>query len=238
MRMNEPFMGKPEDANGFYRPNLMRFIWPALFAAWFIALCFVPDPRPLGASEFIVQGLRSIVGLSEPLARALATIVLRSLALAGLGILLVQSIGRVRLRIAIPAALILAPLFAILAQWINYGFFPISQQIRLGAVSAIAGVLLGFILRRNFKVVAGLVLLACGLVVWGASTGISDDLYDAARATGLHVLARADGIPEGDAGFARLMEVAFAFAEDNSHGRDPVILQQAAILALAVILGE
>ena len=52
------------------------------------------------------------------------------------------------------------------------------------------------------------------------------------------MLSAADRIPDGDAGFARLLEVAFAFAEDNSHGTDPVAPNVAAILALGVILGD
>jgi hypothetical protein len=155
-----------------------------------------------------------------------------------IGVLLVQSFGRARLKVVVPAALVLAPLLAVLAQWINYTYFPIAQQVWFGVVSAVLGVLLGFILRRNGMAIAALVILAVGLFVWCTSTSISDDLYDAARATGLHVLETADEIPKDDPGFEKLMEVAFAFAEDNSHGRDPVLPNRAAILALGVILGE
>jgi hypothetical protein len=158
--------------------------------------------------------------------------------LAVIGVLLVQSFGRARLKVAVPAALVFAPLLAVLAQWINYTYFPIAQQVWFGVVSAVLGVLLGFILRRNDAAMAALVLLAVSLFVWGTSTGISDDLYDAARTTGLHVLETANEIPKGDAGFEKLMEIAFAFAEDNSHGRDPALPHRAAILALGVILGE
>ncbi len=105
-------------------------------------------------------------------------------------------------------------------------------------MSAVFGVLFGFILRRSVLAMAALVILAVGLFVWGTATSISDDLYDAARTTGLYVLETADEIPEGDAGFGKLMEVAFAFAEDNSHGRSSVLPNRAAILALSVILGE
>ena len=45
-------------------------------------------------------------------------------------------------------------------------------------------------------------------------------------------------MPDGDAGHARLIELAFGFAEDDSHGTDPVLANRAAILALAVILGD
>jgi hypothetical protein len=236
--MKEPRTAVPEDSSSFRHPNRMTLIWNGLLLAWFVALCLVPDPRPLGASELAVKGVRLLADVSDPIARAFATIALRGMGLAMIGVLLVQSFGTARFKVVVPAALILAPLLAVLAQWINYTYFPIAQQVWFGVVSAVLGVLLGFILRRNRLAMAALVILAVSLFAWGTSTGISDDLYDAARATGLHVLEFADEIPKGDAGFEKLMEVAFAFAEDNSHGRNPVLPHRAAILALGVILGE
>ncbi len=236
--MNEPRSAAPEDSSFSRQPSRMTLIWHGLLLAWFVVLCLVPDPRPLGASELAVKAVRLLVGVSDPIARAFATIALRGMGLAVIGVLLVQSFGRARLKVVVPAALVLAPLLAVLAQWINYTYFPITQQVWFGVVSAVLGVLLGFILRRNGVAMAALVILAVGLFVWCTSTSISGDLYDAARATGLHVLETADEIPKGDAGFEKLMEVAFAFAEDNSHGRDPVLPHRAAILALGVILGE
>jgi hypothetical protein len=238
VEMNEQRIAAAEDPSSSLQPSRMTLIWHGLLVAWFIVLCLVPDPRPLGASELAVKVVRLMVGVSDPIARALATIALRGMGLAVIGVLLVQSFGRARLKVAVPAALVFAPLLAVLAQWINYTYFPIAQQVWFGVVSAVLGVLLGFILRRNDAAMAALVLLAVSLFVWGTSTGISDDLYDAARTTGLHVLETANEIPKGDAGFEKLMEIAFAFAEDNSHGRDPALPHRAAILALGVILGE
>jgi hypothetical protein len=238
VEMNEPRATAREDSSSYRQPRRMTLIWYGLLLAWFVVLCLVPDPRPLGASELAVKGVRLLLGVSDPIARAFATIALRGMGLAVIGVLLVQSFGRARLKVVVPAALVLAPAIAVLAQWINYTYFPIAQQVWFGVVSAVLGVLLGFVLRRNGVAMAALVILAVGLFVWGTSTGISDDLYDAARATGLHVLETADEIPKGDAGFEKLMEVTFAFAEDNSHGRDPVAPNRAAILALGVILGE
>jgi len=238
VEMNEPRITSPEDSSSSRQPSRMTLIWHGLLLAWFVVLCLVPDPRPLGTSELAVKGVRLLAGVSDPIARAFATIALRSMGLVVIGVLLVQSFGRARLKVVVPMALVLAPLLAVVAQWINYTYFPIAQQVWFGVVSAVLGVLLGFILRRNGVAMAALVILAVGLFVWGTSTSISDDLYDAARATGLHVLETADEIPKGDAGFEKLMEVAFAFAEDNSHGRDPVLPHRAAILALGVILGD
>jgi hypothetical protein len=236
--MNEPCTATPEVLSLSFQPSRMTLIWIGLLLAWFVVLCLVPDPCPLGAPELAVNGVRKLAGVSEPIARAIATIVLRGMGMAVIGILLVQSFGRARLKFVVPSALVLAPLVVLSAQWINYTYFPIAQQVWFGVVNAVLGVLLGFILRRNVAAMATIVILAVGLFIWGTSTGISDDLYHSARATALHVLETAAEIPKGDAGFEKLMEVAFAFAEDNSHGRDPIPPQRAAILALGVILGE
>ena len=206
--------------------------------AWFVALCVIPDPRPLGAPEWAVRGVRSLIGVSVPGARAVATIALRGAGLAMIGILLSLSFGRVRVQWALPLVLVVAPLLAVAAQWINYGYFPIAPQLRFGVVSVILGTLAGFVLRRSRVALAGLMILAVGLFAWGSSTGIPDDLYEAARATGLYLLENAEDVPNGDDGFASLVHAAFTFAADNSHGTDPVRPNQAAILALGVILGE
>jgi uncharacterized protein YfiM (DUF2279 family) len=134
--------------------------------------------------------------------------------------------------------LVVASLLAVVAQWVNYGYLPIVPQLRFGVVSAILGALAGLALRRSRMAMVVLVTLAVGLFAWGTSTGIPDDLYEAARAMGLHVLENAEDVPKGDDGFARLLHVAFTFAEDNSHGTDAVLPNRAAILALGVILGE
>jgi hypothetical protein len=52
------------------------------------------------------------------------------------------------------------------------------------------------------------------------------------------LLANADQIPSGDEGFMKLVELAFLYAEDNSHSTDAVHANRAAILALGVILGQ
>jgi len=81
-------------------------------------------------------------------------------------------------------------------------------------------------------------LVTGGLAAWGAQTGVSDDLYDAWQGTARHVLEVAGDVPDGDEGFLRLLQVAFAYAEDNSHGTDAVLPNRAAILALGKILGD
>jgi len=236
--MNQPIGTTPEESVPPGPSGRMPGIWRGFLLAWILALCIVPDPRPLGAPEWAVRLAGSVGGFSEATARALATGALRGLGLAAIGVLLVLALGRIRLKVAAPAALLLAPLIALLAQWVNYGYFPIAPQARFGVVSAILGVLIGLGLRRSRVALAALVVLPVGLFLSATSTGIGDDLNDIARATGRHVLESADEIPKGDAGFAMLMERAFAYAEDNSHGTDPVLPNRAAILALGVILGE
>ncbi len=234
-------LSKTNTPTEFLYPSPSRWtpwVWLGLLIAWLVTVSIVPDPRPLSAPDWAVRLAVSAGGLSEATARAFATIALRGMGLAAIGILLVLALGRVRLGLAAPAALVLSPLLALLSQWLNYDYFPIAPQAQLGVVSAIVGALLGMALRRSKAALAAVVILPVGLFLWGTSTGISDDLYEVARTTGLHVFESADDIPTGDAGFARLMETAFAFAADNSHGTDPVLTNRAAILALGVILGE
>lgn len=52
------------------------------------------------------------------------------------------------------------------------------------------------------------------------------------------MLDAAADVPDGDEGFLRLLEIAFAYAADNSHGTDAVLPNRAAILALGKILGD
>lgn len=212
--------------------------WALVLLVWCVLLCFVPDPRPLGASDWAVNAMRSTLGVSEPTSRALATIALRACGLALTGVFLSFCLKQISLKTAAVVVLLLAPCLAVLCQWINYGYFPIFIQLQLGITSAIVGALFGLAFRRSW--IAGGVLAAflAGLYLSGTSTGISDDLAEDALATGEYLLANADSVPSGDEGFAKLLELAFMYAADNSHGTDAVHPNKAAILALGVILGE
>jgi len=220
-----------------FSPNSRLWLWRGLLALWFIALWLGPDPRPLGAPEWAVA-LAGSVGLSEPSARAAATLVLRVGGIALLGALLMLAFGARKLDRRAVVAILLAPVLAVAALWANYGYFPISLQIQIAGVSAALGALAGLALRRNLIAAIAVVVLTAGLFTWGTATGIDDELNEATRAVGLHLMAEADRVPDGDAGFVALLEIAFAFAEDNSHNSDPVLLNRAAILALGVIIGE
>ncbi len=204
---------------------------------WFVVLWLGPDPRPLGAPEWAVNQA-GLLGLSEPAARAVTTLVLRVVGLALLGALLMLAVGARKLGPAAAIAIFLAPVLAVAALWANYGYFPITIQIAMAAVSATLGALAGLALRRNLIAAVSVVVLTAGIFTWGTATGIDDELDAATRAVGVHLLAAADEVPDGDAGFVTLLEIAFRFAEDNSHNTDPVLLNQAAILALGVILGD
>jgi len=220
------------------RPPLASAAWGMALLLWLIALAILPDPRPLGAPEWLVQTVRSAIDVSDPSARAAATIVFRSASVGLIGVLLALSLQRVPTGYAAPFVLVATPLIAVGVKWINFGYLPISPQIELIVVAAIVGGLAGLALRRNRIALAGLVTAALVLSIWGTSTGVTDDLYEAARAAGLHVLEHADEVPSGDESFARLLEVAFAYAEDNSHGTGAILPNQAAMLAMGVILGE
>lgn len=204
----------------------------------FVAVSVVPDPRPLSAPDWAVQAIQSLFGLSESLSRVVSTIVLRGMAFGLFGVLLALLFMRFPLRWAAPSVLLLSPVFAVGSQWINHGYFPAPVQWQLSIASATLGALVGLALRGSVLCIIGLGVFVAAVLAWGLSTGISNDLDSAARATGLHLLESMDDIPSGDDGFIAYMQTAFAFAEDNSHGTDPIFPNQAAILALGVILGE
>lgn len=69
------------------RRNSVLLTWGALLLAWLVVLCTIPDPRPLAAPEWSVRLMRSLIGLSEPTARAVATIALRGI---GIGLFCLQ----------------------------------------------------------------------------------------------------------------------------------------------------
>ena len=219
----------------------MRLFFGLALFAWFVALCIFPDPRPLGAPEWsvrAVRGLGGLGGLAEPMARALATLILRAAGFGVLGILISLVLSSARIVWAAPIVVLFATFLAVVSQWINHGHFPIAMQIQLAVVSVVIGTLVGDSIQRSLIAIVALIVFAGGLFVWGTSTGISDDLDDAARITGQHLLAKANEIPNGDDGFTAILQAAFSFAEDNSHRTDAVFANQAAILALGVILGE
>ena len=215
----------------------LRWRWLALLGLWFAALCMLPDPRPLGAPEWGVTSM-GWLGLGESSARALATVLLRSGGLALLGALLMLASGAARLGWPAALVVVLAPVLAVAALRLNYGYFPIWPQLQIAAPSAAVGALAGLALRRSRVAATSVVVVITTVFVWGTATAIDDELDAATRAAALDILAGADRVPDGDAGFAALLERAFAFAEDNSHGVDPVLPNRAAVLALGVILGD
>ena len=219
-------------------PKHDPFIWTVLLLAWFLLISLLPDPRPLGAPDWAVNMMRSLGGFSEPTARAVATIVLRASGIVVLGILASLVLLNFRVSIAAPVAFIGAVVLAIGSMWINYGYFPITMQIQLAIISSIVGALVGMVLRRSKISLAVLIVFLVGLFAWGTSTGISNDLDRAARATGLHLLESADDIPNADEGFKEILHRAFQFAADNADGTNAIEQNKAAILALGVILGE
>ncbi len=207
-------------------------------AAWLVMLCVLPDPRPLGAPEWTVKLVQRAIGITEPRARFVATTLLRGAGVGLIGVLLAIALSTWKSRAAVPTLLIIAPVLALVAKWINFGATPIWPQLVFILVVAFFGALLGLALRRKWAALGTLAVLVGGLAAWGASTGVCNDLYQAWQGTARHVLEAAAEVPDGDEGFLRLLEIAFAYAEDNSHGTDAVLPNRAAILALGKVLGD
>jgi hypothetical protein len=213
-------------------------VMSSLLLVWTVALWIVPDPKPLAAPDWAVDGIHSTFKLSEHGSRAVAATILRGMGLALLGVFVTLSLSSLPIHLAAPASLILAPMLAILSQRLNYGYFPVSLQLQLSIPSAILGVLFGLALRRSWIAGGILVVFLSGGYLWGTSIHMNDDLSNDARLTGEYLLSQAESIPADEAGFARLFELAFAFARDNSHRNDGIYPNQVAILALGVVLGD
>ena len=215
-----------------------RWVGPALLCTWVLILCFVPDPRPLGAPAWAVAAIRAISGVDEPAGRLLATLALRSAGLALLGALVMVAMAAKRWDRRSAAAIVLAPVLATATLWVNLGYVPIAQQIKVAAAAAATGAIAKLALHRSPLTASGLVVALGGLFAWGTATGIGDELDAAARTVGRQLLADAEELPDGDEGFVLLVERSFRIAEAGGQGSDPVRANEAAILALAVILGD
>jgi hypothetical protein len=213
-------------------------LWGVALAVWFLVLCILPCPRPLSSPDWLVRGVRSLANLPEPYARFVSALLFRSTGLFLLGGLVSLSLSSFRLRLAVPAGIVLACLLAIAAMWFNYGHFPVTVQLQVGLPSAIIGVLLGLSIFRSRLAIGVLVGLAAMVAGLGATIGISDELDVAARTLGRELLEDLDGIPSGEEGFVALIQKAFADAEESSSNLDPVFANKAAILSVGVILGE
>jgi hypothetical protein len=182
--------------------------------------------------------VQACAGLGEPAARLIATLLLRATGLALLGALVMQALGARGWDRRGFAGLLCAPLLAIAVLWANLGYFPIALQLEIATFSAVTGAIARLALQRRPFTAAGLLLGLGALFAWGSATGIRDELDHATRAVGRHLLDSAKEVPDGDAGHARMIELAFGYAEANSQGADPVLANRAAILALSVVLGE
>lgn len=205
---------------------------------WLVLLCLVPDPRPLAAPDWSVRLAGEVAGISEPAARFVATAVLRGAGVGLVGVLLAIALSGWRSRYSTACVLAGAPLMAVAAKRINFGTMPIWPQLFYILIVAFLGGLAGLALRRNWSALIALTVSTFGIAVWGTSTRVPNDVYEAWRGTVLHVLDAAPDVPDGDEGFLRLLQIAFAYAEDNSHGTTAILPNRAAILALGLLLGD
>lgn len=209
-----------------------------VLVAWLVLLCLVPDPRPLAAPHWSVRLAGHVAGINEPAARFVATALLRGAGVGLVGVLLATALSGWRSRYSTACVLAGAPLLALATKRINFGTMPIWPQLVCILIVAFLGALAGLALRRNWAALLALTVSTFGIAVWGTSTRVPNDVYDAWRGTFLHVLDAAPDVPDGDEGFLRLLQIAFAYAEDNSHGTSAILPNRAAILALGLLLGD
>ena len=226
------------DVSRTQHPLGLRPFWLACLAVWAVALMVIPDPRPLSAPEWAIHAVQTLAGSSEPKARFIAAISLRAVGLVLLGILVAMSFhAATTRRVAVPV-LAATALLAVGVKWLHFDYFPTREELFFILVVSILGALLGLAIRRNWIAAGGLAGLCGALFAWGASTTVPEDLEQAARVTGRHLLESAATIGSGDGAFGQVLRMAFEYARENSHGTDPVFPNRAAILALGVIIGD
>lgn len=218
--------------------SLTSRIAAVAIVVWLVLLCLVPDPRPLAAPDWTVRLAGYVAGVNEPTARFVATAILRAAGVGLIGVLLAIAMSGCRSPYSTACALAGAPLLAVTAKRINFGSMPIWPQLVFILSMTLLGTLAGLALRRNWAALLTLTVSTAGLAVWGTSTRVPNDVYEAWRGTVLHVLQAAPDVPDGDEGFLRLLQIAFAYAEDNSHGTTAILPNRAAILALGLLLGD
>lgn len=221
----------------FGKQPKVTLIWRTFLLFWFIVTCTAPAPLPLGAGKLLVGFIDLFMTLPDNISATIAAVALRCLSFSILGLLLVQSLRTLPRKTNLLLCLITAPIIITLSLWIYHSHFPVPLQLWLGVISGEAGVLAAFALKKSKSAFLSLLFLLTTIFIWATSTGISDDLYENAKAASRHLLQAANDIPDGDRGFEILMEKAFAFAQDNTREK-AVEPNKAAILALGFILGE
>lgn len=222
------------------QPRLEPWNRPWSWAAviWILLLCFLPDPRPLATPAWSIKLVKAALHVQDPAARVIAAIALRMIFLGLLGILVARASNARRFDRNAWIALLVAPCLGLLTLWVNHGYFPLNAQLKLAIIATLAGVLVTFVLRRNWWA-GGALLVVLGLTYGQlANYSVEDDLALATRAQVGRLLAIAPDLPDGDEGFLQLSTAAFALAQKRSEQGDPVLENQAAVLALALVLGD
>ncbi len=174
--------------NNYINQKNSIFFPGALLLFWLIGMIFLMEPSPLKTPHWLVETLQSMLSLSEPNARIFATMVLRGFGIGMIGVLLAGALRAYPLIWSGPLVMILTPVLALSVKWIQYGYFPLRIQIFFIVTVALFGALSGLSLHRSGIAIVVMVMFVVGLFAWGVSTGISDDLDEAARATGIFLL--------------------------------------------------
>ena len=228
--------------NQFYGKPSVKYsasqIWALALVVWLLGLCLLPDANPLSAPSWAIDAGKSIFSISESKARVFSAITLRTIGLSMIGILLSMSLCDMPIRRAATYVLTATPILAVLVKWMNFGYFPILMQLVFIVALSLFGALVGLAFRKSRLAAILATSLAVAIIAWGTFTRVPANLEMAASATGFHILDNADQITSGDEAYLQLIQMAFAFAEENSHGTDATLPNKAAILALGVLMGD
>jgi hypothetical protein len=228
--------------NQFYGRQPTKYsatqIWSVALIVWLLGLCLLPDANPLSAPSWAIDSAQSLLSISESKARVLSAITLRTIGLSMIGILLSMSLFELPIQRAAKYVLIATPILAVMVKWMNFGYFPTRMQLLFIIALSLFGALLGLALRQSRLAAILATSVAVAIIAWGTATRVPANLETAARATGFHLLDNADQIGSGDEAYLQMIQMAFSYAEENSHGTDATLPNKAAILALGVIMGD
>jgi hypothetical protein len=228
--------------NQFYGRPAAKYsasqIWGLALVVWLLGLCLLPDANPLSSPSWAIDAAKSLFSISESKARIVSAVALRAIGISMIGILLSMSLLDFPIQRAAKYVLTATPVLAVVVKWMNFGYFPILMQLIFIVALSLFGALVGLALRKSRLAAVLATSLAVVIIAWGTATRVPANLEMAARATGFHLLDNADQIGSGDEAYLQMIQMAFSYAEENSHGTDATLPNKAAILALGVIMGD
>ena len=220
----------------FLRPDGRR--WPV--AVVLAALVLVP--APLLPPEAVVGAIDAVLGRGRGAAYLLAAIGLQTVFYAALGIVAAFAVGPARSAGHGGSRLLLLPLLvvglAVIIRSLKLGHVPMLANACVPIAACALGTAVGLSLRqhgwRATVLATGVLVVALGLLRW---PGLAPAPRYPAEALLRRLVAAGPDLPEGEARFGRLLQLAFA-RPPGSSPTDAVEHNATALLTLGIVMGH